>query len=123
MDLPATRDQIWQLLTTADGLYEWLGHRAIVDPVIGGPFELFLTEDITESTGAVAVIGQVYAIDEPRLLHLGSADPKSAYEVKIELTPTLDGTRLRVTHLGFDNARATVQSRRRINRAWMNKTS
>jgi uncharacterized protein YndB with AHSA1/START domain len=120
MDLTAARDWVWQVLTTPDGIYRWLGHRAIVEPVIGGPFELFLTEDITETTQAVALIGQVYSIDKPRLLHLGSGDPQNPHEVKIELFPTPQGTRLKVTHLGFGDSPADAQTRQRFNRAWMN---
>ena len=90
MDLPIPRDRVWEAFTDSAQLTRWLCAEADVEPVLGGAYELLFEE--TE------LAGRILSIDHPRLLHVGSIDPKNTFEIVVELFPTLDGTRLEITH-------------------------
>ena len=99
VDLPATRDRIWALWTTAEGLTAWLGVRAEVEPRVGGRFSIEFG-DLAAPSAAVEALkhGSVLSIDAPRMLVLGFAGTA----LEVELTPRPpSGSRLSVSHPGL----------------------
>ena len=102
IDLPTTRDRLWELLTTAEGLTAWLAVRAVVEPHVGGRFEVAFGDLAAPGSAAQALAGgRVLSIDHPRLLVLGLADGS---EVEIELKPRPDGVGMRLSHAGIGEA-------------------
>jgi uncharacterized protein YndB with AHSA1/START domain len=118
--LPAQRERVWWAWTTEEGLAGWLCQRAEVEPFVGGQYELHL--DVGDPGPREPELRcQVLSIDHPRLLHLlwrgpDEIEPEAgATEVRVRLFPTLDGTRLEITHActepdpGWEEARAALE--------------
>jgi uncharacterized protein YndB with AHSA1/START domain len=124
MVLPVQRDKVWWAWTTEEGLAAWLCQRAEVQPFVGGQFELFLDED-GHHQREPELRCQVLSIDHPRLLQLSWHGPGDAEaevgptEVKVELFPALDGTRLAITHACSDQLAGCEDSRQLIERMWI----
>lgn len=129
LDLPAPRDRVWACLTTADGLAAWLCLRARVEPRVGGPCELFWDPDESRPERDSTLGCTFLSVDRPRLLEFtwrGSeavADVMNVpgapqTQVKVELRPTLDGTRLEVTHSGWGDGPGWERARAWFERAW-----
>jgi uncharacterized protein YndB with AHSA1/START domain len=104
----APRD-VWEALTTADGLSAWFGERATIDLRPGGRATMTFA-------GGVTVDMRVERVEEPtvfaytwRLPDLPEDDPRRTY-VEFTLEPDGDGTVLRVVETGF--AQLPVESRR-----------
>jgi uncharacterized protein YndB with AHSA1/START domain len=104
----APRD-VWQALTTAEGLSAWFGERASIDLRPGGAATLTFGGDMT-------VDMRIERVDEPtvfaytwRLPDLPEDDPRRTY-VEFTLEPEGDGTLLRVVETGF--AQLPVTTRR-----------
>ena len=100
---------VWQALTTADGLSSWFGERASIDLRPGGSATMTFA-------GGTTVEMRVERVEEPtvfaytwRLPDLPEGDPRRTY-VEFTLEPADDGTRLRVVESGF--AQLPVESRR-----------
>jgi uncharacterized protein YndB with AHSA1/START domain len=129
-DLPLGRDRVWDLWTTAAGLATWLGARAVVEPVVGGRFEIFWNPDPASPPDSDSTIGcRILSIDRPRLLRFtwrGSdavADVMNVpgapvTEVEVAMSPTLDGTRLVMTHSGWADGPGWRRAREWFARAW-----
>jgi uncharacterized protein YndB with AHSA1/START domain len=101
--------QVWQALTTAEGLSAWFGERASIDLRAGGAATMTFA-------GGMTVDMRVERVEEPtvfaytwRLPDLPEDDPRRTY-VEFTLIPDGDGTVLRVTESGF--AQLPVESRR-----------
>jgi uncharacterized protein YndB with AHSA1/START domain len=106
--------EVWQALTTAEGLSAWFGQRASIDLRPGG------TATMTFA-GGVTVDMRIERVEEPtvfaytwRLPDLPEDDPRRTY-VEFTLEPAGDGTRLRVVETGFaqlplDTRRETYDS-------------
>jgi len=92
MDLAHSRDSVWDCWTDASRLGEWLGTNGSVsiEPTVGGRFCLERVESVVD--------GRVLFIDRPRLLELAWPLDGQVTLVEARLYPTLDGTRLEVTH-------------------------
>jgi uncharacterized protein YndB with AHSA1/START domain len=124
MELPARRDRVWWALTTEEGLSCWLCRRAEVQPYVGGSYELFL-EEPAEQRLEPELRCQVLSIDHPRLLQLAWQGPEaSAFEtsfseVRVQLFPTLDGTRLEITHDCTDPCYSWDEIRLSLERLWI----
>jgi len=129
MDIAAPRDRVWRAWTTPQGLASWLCLRANIKPVVGGKFELFWNPDETRPESDSTLGCRVLSIDRPRLLHFtwrGSdevADVMNApdapvTDVKVDLFPTLDGTRLELTHTGWGDGPSWERAREWFDRAW-----
>jgi uncharacterized protein YndB with AHSA1/START domain len=129
LDVPTPRDRVWEALTTAEGLASWLCLRARVEPEIGGACELFWDPDESHPERDSTLGCTFLSVDEPRLLEFtwrGSeavADvmnvPGAAQtQVKVELRPTLDGTRLELTHSGWGDGPGWERARAWFDRAW-----
>jgi uncharacterized protein YndB with AHSA1/START domain len=101
--------EVWQALTTADGLSAWFGERATIDLRPGGAATLTFA-------GGMTVDMRVERVEEPtvfaytwRLPDLPEDDPRRTY-VEFTLEPNGDGTVLRVIETGF--AQLPVETRR-----------
>jgi uncharacterized protein YndB with AHSA1/START domain len=112
--LGRTPAQVWQALTTAEGLSAWFGERASIDLRPGGAATLTFA-------GGLTVDMRIERVEEPavfaytwRLPDLPEDDPRRTY-VEFTLDPDGDGTVLRVVETGFaqlppDTQRATYDS-------------
>jgi len=124
LELPAQRDRVWWALTTGEGLACWLCRRAEVEPYVGGRFELFL-EERAEPLIEPELRCQVLSIDHPRLLQLAWHGPEagpfesSESEVRVQLFPTLSGTRLEITHACTDPCYTWDEIRLSLERMWI----
>ena len=106
--------EVWQSLTTADGLSSWFGEKASIDLRPGGPATMTFA-------GGTTVEMRVERVEEPtvfaytwRLPDLPEDDPRRTY-VEFTLEPDGDCTRLRVVETGFaqlpvDTRHATYDS-------------
>ncbi len=106
--------EVWQAITTAEGLSAWFGERATIDLRPGGAATLTFA-------GGMTVDLRVERVDEPvvfaytwRLPDLPEDDPRRTY-VEFTLEPVGDGTVLRVVETGFaqlplDTRRETYDS-------------
>ncbi|MDE3202863.1 MAG: SRPBCC domain-containing protein [Acidobacteriota bacterium] len=101
--------QVWQALTTAEGLSAWFGEQATIDLRPGGAATMTFA-------GGMTVDMRVERVEEPsvfaytwRLPDLPDDDPRRTY-VEFTLEPEGDGTVLRVVETGF--AQLPVESRR-----------
>jgi len=102
-------DEVWQALTTAEGLSAWFGERASIDLRPGGAAMLVFA-------GGVAVDMRIERVEEPtvfayswRLPNLPEDDPRRTY-VEFTLDPAGHGTLLRVVETGF--AQLPLETRR-----------
>lgn len=102
--------EVWQALTTADGLSAWFGERANIDLRPGGSATMTFA-------GGTTVDMRVERVEEPtvfaytwRLPDLPEDDPRRTY-VEFTLEPDRGGTLLRVVETGF--AQLPVDTRRR----------
>ena len=99
---------VWQALTTAEGLSAWFGEQANIDLRTGGRATMTFA-------GGMTVDMRVERVEEPavfaytwRLPDLPEDDPRRTY-VEFTLEPDGSGTRLRVVETGF--AQLPVESR------------
>lgn len=126
-ELAAPRDVVWKAVATGDGVTRWLCPRAHVEPVVGGAYELFWNPDRPESDSTLGC--RVISLSYPRLLQVtwrgsdavadvmnGPDAPRT--EVKVELSPTLDGTRLVLVHSGWGSGAGWERARAWFEAAW-----
>jgi uncharacterized protein YndB with AHSA1/START domain len=128
-DLACPRDRVWDAWTRADDLARWLCLRAVVEPVVGGRYELFWNPDASRPDSDSTLGCRLLAVDRPRLLRFtwrGAdevADVMNAIgtaptEVEVRLFPTPDGTRLEVLHEGWGDGSDWERARAWFDRAW-----
>ena len=101
--------EVWQALTTADGLSAWFGERATIDLRPGGAATMTFA-------GGMTVDMRVERVEEPevfaytwRLPDLPADDHRRTY-VEFTLEPQGAGTLLRVVETGF--AQLPLETRR-----------
>ncbi len=101
--------EVWQALTTAEGLSAWFGQRASIDLRPGGAATMTFA-------GGTTIHMRVERVEEPnlfaytwRLPDLPEDDPRRTY-VEFTLEPEGTGTLLRVIETGF--AQLPVDTRR-----------
>jgi uncharacterized protein YndB with AHSA1/START domain len=101
--------EVWQALTTAEGLSAWFGEQATIDLRPGGAATMTFA-------GGMTVDMRVERVEEPsvfaytwRLPDLPEDDPRRTY-VEFTLEPDGDSTLLRVVETGF--AQLPVDTRR-----------
>lgn len=106
--------EVWQALTTAEGLSAWFGERASIDLRPGGAATMTFA-------GGMTVDMRIERVEEPtvfaytwRLPDLPEDDPRRTY-VEFTLDPAGAGTQLRVVETGFaqlplDTRRETYDS-------------
>lgn len=98
--LTRSRGEVWQALTTSDGLSAWFGERASIDLRPGGVATLTFASGVT-------VDMRIERVEEPtvfaytwRLPDLAEDDPRRTY-VEFTLDSVGSGTVLRVVETGF----------------------
>ena len=101
--------EVWQALTTSEGLGAWFGERATIDLRPGGAATMTFA-------GGTTVDMRVERVEEPtvfaytwRLPDLPENDPRRTY-VEFTLEPDGGGTRLHLVESGF--AQLPVDTRR-----------
>jgi uncharacterized protein YndB with AHSA1/START domain len=101
--------EVWQALTTAEGLSAWFGESASIDLRPGGAAALTFS-------GGMRVEMRIERVEEPavfayswRLPDLPDDDPRRTY-VEFTLEPEGDGTLLRLVETGF--AQLPLETRR-----------
>lgn len=109
LTLPRAPGEVWQALTTAEGLSAWFGDQASIDLRPGGAASMTFG-------GSMTVEMRVERVEEPvvfgftwRLPDLPEDDPRRTY-VEFTLEPDSEGTVLRVVETGF--AQLPVDTRR-----------
>ena len=102
--------EVWQALTTAEGLSAWFGERATIDLRPGGAATMTFAE-------GMAVDMRIERVEEPavfaytwRLPDLPEDDPRRTY-VEFTLEPVPGGTLLHVVETGF--AQLPLDTRRK----------
>ena len=106
--IDAPPETVFSHLVVAERLVTWMGHRASLDPVVGGEFAV----DI----GGSLVRGEYLAVEPPHRVVVswgmaGSADlPPSASRVEFVLTAVTGGTRVDLSHTGLPDDRAAGHS-------------
>lgn len=124
LELPARRERVWWAWTTEEGLAGWLCRHAEVEPFVGGRYELFLDERLGAHREP-ELRCQVLSIDHPRLLQLLWRGPDESdleageTEVRVRLFPTLDGTRLEITHSCCEQTDGWEDTRAALERLWI----
>jgi uncharacterized protein YndB with AHSA1/START domain len=104
IDIAAPPEVVFAHLVTAERMVRWMGERADLEPVPGGGFAV----DIN----GFAFRGHYLEIDPPHRVVVswglaGSDDfPPGSSRVEFTLTPTADGTALRLLHTGLPDTRA-----------------
>jgi uncharacterized protein YndB with AHSA1/START domain len=102
--IDAPPEIVFAHLVVPERLVAWMGHRATLDPVVGGEFAV----DI----GGSLVRGEYVEVEPPRRVVVtwgmaGSEDlPPSASRVEFLLTPVGGGTRVDLSHTGLPSSRA-----------------
>lgn len=109
VSLPTDAAGVWELLTDPDELAAWLGDDVVLQPVPGASGRV-LERDGTDRS---LVIEEVH---EGRLLSwrwwVDGDDPETASRVAITLSPTADGTLVRVTETQASAATGEAWSHR-----------
>ena len=100
VNLTRAPGEVWQALTTSEGLSAWFGERASIDLRPGGAATMTFA-------GGMTVDMRIERVEEPkvfaytwRLPDLPEDDPRRTY-VEFTLDPAGDGTQLRVVETGF----------------------
>ena len=101
IDLAQPPQQVWEALTSAEGLGGWFGDRATVDLRPGGLAHVEWDGEGSKATLTISVV-------EPParfawswgIMGLPATDPRRTY-VEFTLVPRGGGTRLTVTESGF----------------------
>ena len=102
--IDAPPEIVFSHLVVAERMVTWMGHRATLDPVVGGEFAV----DI----GGSLVRGEYVEVEPPRRVVVtwgmaGSEDlPPSASRVEFLLTAVAGGTRVDLSHTGLPPSRA-----------------
>jgi len=98
--LSSAPGEVWEALTTAEGLGAWFGERATIDLRPGGAATMTFA-------GGTTVEMRVERVEEPtvfaytwRLPDLPDTDPRRTY-VEFTLEPDGEGTLLHVVESGF----------------------
>jgi uncharacterized protein YndB with AHSA1/START domain len=115
--LPADLDEVWELLTRPDDLGAWLGDDVVLDPTPGAAGR------VTERDGTERWLVVEEADPGRRLAWrwwTGEAGADGASRVEITLSPTDDGTVLRVVERPLPGGTAIV-ARSSTGAAWSHR--
>ena len=93
IDLPAPPSEVWERLTTDDGLAHWMGEGSQIEPVVGAPISVPDVVTGQPKSGRVKHLEQGRQLD---FVWWPEANPDDFSEVSITLEPLHAGTRVRV---------------------------
>lgn len=113
--LPASADEVWELLTRPEELRTWLGDEVVLDPTPGSPGRVVERD----RPGRALVVEEVEA--GQRLAWrwwVDGEDPSTASRVEITLDPTEGGTLLRVVE---ERLPSTTSARAQAGAAWSHR--
>jgi uncharacterized protein YndB with AHSA1/START domain len=108
IDIDAPPDVVFAHLTTAERMVTWMGQRADLNPTPGGQFAV--------DVNGFPFRGEYLEVDPPHRVVVswglaGSDDfPAGSSRVVFTLTPTADGTALRLVHTGLPDTRALTHA-------------
>jgi uncharacterized protein YndB with AHSA1/START domain len=108
INIDAPPEVVFAHLVTPERMVSWMGERAELDPVPGGRFAV----DIN----GVPFRGEYLEIDPPHRVVVswgmaGRADfPPGSSRVEFTLTPTANGTAVRLLHTGLPNVAARTHA-------------
>lgn len=103
IEIAATPDIVFDYLVTEQGMLQWMGQHATLEPEPGGTFAV----DIAGHP----IRGRYLEVDPPHRVVVswglaGSAEfPPGASRVSFTLTPTRDGTHVELVHDGLPDER------------------
>lgn len=94
-DIPARPERVWELLTSDDGLSEWMGQDSSIEPWSDGRIK------VSDPVTGIGRSGRVTEIDEGRSIRWvwSPDDPKHGPETTVHILvgPSPDGTTVQVT--------------------------
>lgn len=108
--LPAGPDEVWEILTTPDGVESWLGEGSDLPPVEGADL------DVADVETGIRRVGRVETVEPGRRLGFvwwpvdGDDASGAASRVDIVLTPDADGTRLDISEIPVGTPGGAVAS-------------
>lgn len=109
--LPADHDEVWEVLTSPDGVESWLGEGSELTPLEGGDL------DVADVETGVRRHGRVDTVEPGRRLGFvwwpADTDPDvdgTASRVDVVLTPDGDRTHLTVTEVPLGGPSAVTAS-------------
>ncbi|HET7656712.1 MAG TPA: SRPBCC domain-containing protein [Bacillales bacterium] len=100
IDIKAGIADVWQLISTQEGMRQWMDPGIQIDMQVGGKYQLKDPEEGQEITGEVLNLTPLKTIT----LSWFEEDSDWAHPTKVtfRLKETSDGTRVEVTHEGFE---------------------
>jgi uncharacterized protein YndB with AHSA1/START domain len=116
--LPAEPSDVWEVLTSPDGVESWLGEGSDLPPVEGASL------DVADVETGVRRIGRVETVEPGRRLGFvwwpegRDEDDTCASRVELVLTPDSDGTRLDVIEIPLVPSAVAMGSAQASNSAW-----
>jgi uncharacterized protein YndB with AHSA1/START domain len=96
IDIRATPEEIFDYLVTAEGMTAWMGEHAILEPHVGGAFQV--------NIAGSPIRGHYLEVIRPHLVvvswGLAGSDefPAGTSRVSFTLSPTAEGTRVDLLH-------------------------
>jgi uncharacterized protein YndB with AHSA1/START domain len=106
IEINATPEKVWAKLASAEGMAEWFSKRLTFEFHEGGQFKMDVNYG---DEGEFTFFGKVVKIDAPReLAFTWTQQPKGKEPwpvstlVSFKLQPTAAGTRVTLTHSGFE---------------------
>ena len=94
VDVDATPDEVWEALTTDDGLATWFGEGSGIGDEPGD--SLYVLDPITEET-KTGIVETVVPVEQIDFTWWPLGEPDDASHVSITLQPSDAGTRVTVT--------------------------
>lgn len=116
---------VWQALATQQGVTSFFASEAMIDPRVGGAYELYFLRDNPKGLRGTEGV-RILAMEAPSRLLIGWNAPPTFGPlrdqqtiVEFALEPTRgDGTLLTLTHSGWGRGAAWRQVRNYFEKAW-----
>lgn len=115
IEINAPPEKVWAKLASPEGMHEWFSKRLTFEPHVGGKFHMEVREP---EGGEFTFFGEVITVEPNRELtftwiqHEKGQDPWPVSTlVSFKLQPAANGTRVSLTHTGFDALQAELARR------------
>lgn len=112
VDIQASAEEVWAKLASREGMSQWFSERLIFEFVEGGEFRM---EVSVPEEGDFTFFGEVQKIDPLRELAFTWTEHEKGKEpwpvstlVSFKLQPIDEGTRVTLTHSGFEKLDAAI---------------